>query len=604
MKRLLIFLILPLLLAGCSRPPVTGTAPSTIPTAPEPSGLYAPESELEQSTSGAVRYFPLDEDTYSRILPMGDNLLLLSRDNTRLTLVTGANLVPAVEKELSFHVQHIQTSSQGVAYLDEQNRNLIFLNTMLRETSRMQLPEGLIGKPWLTADWKALYYCTASGLQRLNLDSGISQPVTEQESDSQSVTGIYLNATVVRCEITASDGTILTQMISTANGEILWEGTNLCEIHSAGQNWFARVDQGTVEELLFNRGDAIQNLWLEDSISGMLPLPEQNAVLTFQETAWGDRLYYYDLVTGHRAASVRLKGIQNIHNSCSDASGNGIWLLAQNAALGTDVICHWTPKSSPTTDTTDYTQPHYTRSDPDEQGLQALQEQLHAFQNSHGISLLIGEAVSALPEGLSVETEYLVPAYEECLPLLKRLIRQFPEGFFEKAAQRTPSGLIHIGLVRSFEGQVSDLPALHFRADGDIWIVLALDNALEQNFYHSVSHIIETHLLSTSAVLYDWDKLNPEGFAYDNDYIKNLERDKTMYLQGAVRSFVDTFSMSFEREDRARILEFACMPGNEDLFRCDILQQKLQLLCAGIRDAFLLEGDTFLWERYLPLNSK
>lgn len=599
MKRFLIFLLLPLLLAGCSSPSVVTTAPSTAATAPEPPGLYAPESELEQSTSGAVRYFPLDDNTYSRILPMGDDLLLLSRDNTRLTLVTGTNLVPAVEKELTFHVQHIQTSSRGVAYLDEQSRSMVFLSTTLRETSRLQLPEDLIGKPWLTADWKALYYCTTSGLQRLNLDSGISQLVTAQKSKTQSVTGIYLNDSVIRCEIAASNGMTLTRMISTANGEILWDGANLCEIYSAGQNWFARVDRGSVEELLFNRGDVVGNLWLEDDFSGILSLPEQNAVLTYQETAWGNCLYYYDLVTGHCAASVRVNGIRNIHGVCPDASGNGIWLLAQNVAPGTDVICHWTPKSSPTTDNTDYTQPHYTRSDPDEQGLQTLQEQLHAFQNSNGISLLIGEAVSALPEGLSVETEYLVPAYEEYLPLLKRLIRQFPKGFFEKAAQRTPSGLVHIGLVRSFEGQVSELPVLHFRGDGDIWIVLALDDALEQNFYHSVSHIIETHLLSVSAVLYDWDALNPQGFSYDNDYKKNLDRDETLYLQGAGRSFVDTFSMSFEREDRARILEFACMPGNEDLFRCDILQQKLRLLCAGIRDAFALKGDTYLWEQYL-----
>ena len=604
MKQFLIFLLLPLLLAGCSRPPAPGTAPTTTPTAPEPTGLYAPESELEQSTSGAVRYFPLDDNTYSRILPMGDDLLLLSRDNTRLTLVTGSNLVPAVEKELSFHVQHIQAGPEGVAYLDEQNRTMVFLSTMLRETSRMQLPEDLIGKPWLTDDWNALYYCTAQGLYRLNLDSGISQLVTAQNSVSQSVTGIYMRNSVVRCEIETPEGTSLTRMISTANGEILWEGSNLCQIHSAGQNWFARVDRGSVQELLFNRGDAIQNLWLEDSFSGVLPLPEQHAVLTYRESSWGNRIYYYDLSTGRCASSVRLKGIHGIHDVCPDASGNGVWLLAQNAALGTDVICHWSPNSSPTKDTTDYTQPHYTRSDPDEQGLQALQAQLNVLQTDHSISLLIGEAICQFPEGLFVETEYLVPAYEEYLPLLKRLINQFPEGFFEKAAQRTPSGLIHIGLVRSFDGQVPDLPALHFRKDGDIWIILALDNSLEQSFYHSISHMIETHLLSSSAVLYDWDKLNPAGFSYDNDYKKNLDRDETMYLQGADRSFVDTFSMSFEREDRARILEYACMPGNEALFRCPTLQQKLQLLCAGIRDAFPLEGSAYIWEQYLSQNNQ
>ncbi len=604
MKRFLILLLLPLLLAGCSRPPVTGTEPSTAPTVPEPSGLYDPESELEQSTGGAVQCYPLDDDTYSRILPLGSDLLLVSRDNTRLTLVTGANLVPVIEKEIPFHVQHIQTSPEGVAYWDEESRTVIFLSTTLREISRLQLPQELIGQSWLSPEWDSLYYCTESSLRRLDLSSGISQLVTAQESSSQSVTGVFLNGSVVRCTLTDSDGTTLTRMISSANGEVLWEGTSLYELASAGNDWFARVDQGVVQELLFGSGDTVQNLWLEDTYNGLLPLPEQNAVLTYREAAWGNRVNYYDLATGRRTASVRLKGIQQIRDICPDADGEGIWLLAQNASLGTDVICRWTPGNSPTGDLADYTQAHYTRDDPDTQGLQSLQAQLQALQDTHSISLLIGEAADAVPEGLSVETEYLVPAFQRYIPVLERLLAQFPEDFFAKAAQRTPSGLIHIALVRSFKGQVSDLPVLHFRQDGEIYLILQMDEDLQQNFYHSVSHMIETRLLSSCTALYDWDKLNPEGFSYDNDYRKNLDRDDAQYLQGADRGFIDTFSMSFAREDRARILEYACMPGNEELFQCRILQQKLQMLCAGIREAFFLDGSAYIWEQYLADTSK
>lgn len=604
MKRFVILLLLPLLLAGCSRPPVTGTEPSTAPTVPEPSGLYDPESELEQSTGGAVQCYPLDDDTCSRILPLGSDLLLVSRDNTRLTLVTGANLVPVIEKEIPFHVQHLQTSPEGVAYWDEENRAVIFLSTTLRETSRLQLPQELIGQSWLSPEWNSLYYCTESGLRRLDLGSGISQLVTAQESSSQSVTGVFLNGSVVRCTLTDSDGTTLTRMISCTNGEILWEGTSLYELTSAGNDWFARVDQGVVQELLFGDGDTIQNLWLEDTYNGLLSIPEQNAVLTYREAAWGNRVNYYDLSTGRRCASVRLKGIQQIRDICPDADGEGIWLLAQNASLGTDVICRWTPGDSPTGDLADYTQAHYTRDDPDTQGLQSLQAQLQYLRDTRSIALLIGDAAATVPKGLSVETEYLVPAFEQYVPVLERLLTQFPEDFFAKAAQRTPSGLIHIALVRSFAGQVSDMPVLHFRQDGEIYLILQMDGDLQQNFYHSVSHMIETRLLSSCTALYDWDKLNPEGFSYDNDYRKNLDRDDAQYLQGADRGFIDTFSMSFAREDRARILEYACMPGNEELFQCRILQQKLQMLCAGIREAFFLDGSAYIWEQYLADTSK
>jgi hypothetical protein len=42
------------------------------------------------------------------------------------------------------------------------------------------------------------------------------------------------------------------------------------------------------------------------------------------------------------------------------------------------------------------------------------------------------------------------------------------------------------------------------------------------------------------------------------------------------------------------------MPGNEAYFDAEILQTKLRVICAGIREAFELENnDAYLWEQYL-----
>ena len=59
--------------------------------------------------------------------------------------------------------------------------------------------------------------------------------------------------------------------------------------------------------------------------------------------------------------------------------------------------------------------------------------------------------------------------------------------------------------------------------------------------------------------------------------------------------------MSFPKEDRARVMEYAMLPGNEKLFQAPALQAKLQALCDGIREAYGLEDaeDSFLWEQYL-----
>ena len=61
------------------------------------------------------------------------------------------------------------------------------------------------------------------------------------------------------------------------------------------------------------------------------------------------------------------------------------------------------------------------------------------------------------------------------------------------------------------------------------------------------------------------------------------------------------YSMSFPKEDRARIMEFAMTEGNAACFQSKTMQAKLKLLCQGIREAFGLRKspETFLWEQYL-----
>ena len=72
-------------------------------------------------------------------------------------------------------------------------------------------------------------------------------------------------------------------------------------------------------------------------------------------------------------------------------------------------------------------------------------------------------------------------------------------------------------------------------------------------------------------------------------------------MQPDTRSFVDTYSMSYPKEDRARIFEYAMTAGNAPLFAASPLQYKLKMLCQGIREAFGLKKspENFLWEQYL-----
>ena len=140
---------------------------------------------------------------------------------------------------------------------------------------------------------------------------------------------------------------------------------------------------------------------------------------------------------------------------------------------------------------------------------------------------------------------------------------------------------------------------MEYLLDGNVYIVLELEDELEQTFYHALFHVIDPLILSNSIAYYKWNDLNPSGFQYDNDYIKNLERDGSKYLDGDKRWFIDTYSMSFAVEDRARIFEYAMQPGNESYFTGDTMQKKLKMLCKGIREVFQLEAESYPWEQYL-----
>ena len=108
-------------------------------------------------------------------------------------------------------------------------------------------------------------------------------------------------------------------------------------------------------------------------------------------------------------------------------------------------------------------------------------------------------------------------------------------------------------------------------------------------------HIIDSRVLTFCKAYDDWNKLNPKGFSYGSSAASY------QWLDGPERAFPDAASMTYPKEDRARIMAYSMMRGNESVFESDTMQKKLRQLCLGIREAFGLKKstDTFLWEQYL-----
>lgn len=589
MKVWLLLLVLPLLLAGCGKEP-TETEPTAAPT--EPPGLYDPGNALTDATFGAVRAFLPENSGFHTALPLGENLLLAA--DGVLVLTEGHRLNPVLTVRLNY--DKLYSVPGGIACWSKAEGRILFLNELLRQISSLQLPEDCGGEPFLTPDGKMLYYSSGDQIRAFDLITGIIRPVFHSPEKQVTLTAILNDGAVLRC---AADDEIL--ILSAETGEILASGQDFESLVAEGGGFFLRLTDAQVPQLVFGTKDGeTGTVWnIEGGV--LYPMPAWDVLLVVCSVTDGCRIDKYDLASGKREASVTLPGVTEVWDI--RIREDGIWFFCD--ADG-ETLCCWNTANSALDEDTVYTEPFYTREDPDTEGLAELSEQANELAQRFGIEIAIGEGVMEyMPADFAFIPEHMIQVYEKYLSTVERVLSQFPEGFFAKAMEPR-GGVLRLCLVRSIQGN-AELGTLDQNQGIQFWngqdgcVAVALDDGLEQSLNHVLMHVMESRIFNKVLTLDKWHTLNPTDFLYDNDYVANVNREDTQYLEGEGRYFIDSFSMSFAREDRARIFEYAATPGNEEYFRSSHMQAKLRTLCSAIRQAFGLtkyEG-TLIWEQYL-----
>ena len=599
MKRWLALLAIALLFSGCS----TATPqenendpPATLPQIPSlmAPALYDEGNPIEEATNGAVKaYLPENGCTY--IASMGRNIVLFGKDSMmllrgeRLTEVASVT-IPDLPKPDS---GMLQIRNDGIAYYDAKENQIVFLNQFFREVGTFSLPEDITGGVYLSPDWKQFYYCSAEGVHALDLDIGVSRLLKAQKADWQGIIGGFLNGTVLRCTLAQEDGTQSTMLLSAETGTVLAEGDYLQKMQGNGDCYYVKANKnyifGVLEEQPIN---------LKPEGKGKLyPIPDGKGAIYLIKTETGCRLDYYDIVAGKRTASVNLNDITKL-SGVFGANGM-VWFTAS------DTLYRWNTAQSAVADQRTYIVPHYHYGNPDEQGLAGIGQQVERLEKRYGVEILYWNEVEGLaPWDYSFTVEYRTEPYAAYFSRLENALAKFPKGFFKTISKWSDSGKLNILLVRGIYGGVetdkyASASGIQFHANGDAYIALTVGEDLDSWFYHELGHLLDNRILSTTNAYSNWKSLNPWDFNYDNDYIKNQDRTDTRYLEGDRRHFVDFYSMSFAVEDRSRIFEYACMPGNEEIFASAPMQRKLKTICQGIRKAFDLDGETYLWEQYL-----
>lgn len=618
MKRL-IPILLALLLCGCAPQTEPTPPPATQPAITEPAptvSLYDADSGLESATDGAIRVYPLNRFDCTAIAPMGTDILVFSNPvSTTVTRYSGDDLYVVASQEIGHGVHPsspaVVISENGLTYYDSYENQLVYLNGALEEVKRTDLPDSLRDVPALSADRTQLYYCTADALRCLDLETGLDRLVKELYFSLQTPTALHCGDTVISCLVEDTVGNRSQLFISTETGRLLYETFEETAVHTKDSFYFAVYQDGIYPELLV--GDSEQGPTLLRPYtygSTFHALMENKAAVLVTENAACNTLQldYYELQSGRQTASVTIADTDAPFGFL--AARDSIWFLRYDPQYGCEVLCQWDISRSATGDTSSCLSTRYSMEKPDYDGIAACRQIADRLSARYGVQVLLWtDATAFQPWDYTLIPEHQVPVIRNELKELETFLSLYPQGFLQTAAATTACGRIQICLVRSILGNTDASESFdevvglqYWDSNTNAYLSLSASrNLLIQNACHEMFHIIDSRVLTLCKAYDDWDELNPKGFEYDHDYIANLSREEPQWLDGPERAFIDRYSMSYPREDRARIMEYAMTDGNEHCFESETMQKKLRQLCIGIREAFGLKHYTqpLLWEQYL-----
>lgn len=589
MRKLFVIVLACLLLAGCGAAPAADVAePDSTPAAessqPEAVGLYDPDSQVEAQTGGAVRVYPLGDGQYSGVIPMGQRLLVVSSEGD-ITMLEGdaGQIVATKATDLSsnWSEMELRANDQSVGYYAQESREVVILDAILQEVRRVSLPEGIQGKPAIHLRQDEVFYCVENEIRALNIQTGISRLVRSHSCVSQELVGSYFDDTVLGCRIVDSQGVESIVYLYVENGQVVNVDKTLGDLQTYGQTYFGVRTDDTTTQTLFGNADG-ETMCLHVEGMNVTPALALGGAVDYDTVNQSLEVEFYDFESGKRTAQVTLDGVATPKVVVADESY--VWLLCDQ------VLYRWDLEASAVSEDTVYTGALYTAASPDTEGLAQCKARAEELGQTYGITIRIWE--DAVSPGYAVQTEYQVSVIRDALDQLEATLSQLPEGFLDT------TGNIQVDLVRSVE---ADRDAVQYWSGSQCCVIVPCQEA-QKYFVWGLAYAVDARVLGNSRDFDFWDDLNPRGFEYTYDYKENAAREDVQeYLEGEDRAFVDQIAMSFPTEDRARIFAAAVMPGNASVFEPDTMQEKLELLCEAIREAFDLEDSTqiFPWEQYL-----
>ena len=236
---------------------------------------------------------------------------------------------------------------------------------------------------------------------------------------------------------------------------------------------------------------------------------------------------------------------------------------------------------------------------------QELYTKAKAIGYKHGIEIRIAEQMDEDYFDYKVEESLNEEQINSALDILGEELLAYPEGFFDQLLYGSIREIeIHLaGTLTNLEipeGEINGFASYSGFAQtrgGKAVIVLDVNEGdnLRNFLHHELFHLTDDKLSFDATIRKDamyseeaWMELNPEGFEYAGN---TFHLPETIYDEEYDLWFIDTYSRTMSKEDRARIMEYAMLGDYNMFLLAPHRQAKLEYLNKCIRDAF----DTFGW---------
>lgn len=566
------FYLLPLLLllSGCSMKPADRVNPAQT--------LWIPE-QSEASTDADSRYYRVHDKKVLALYPVGKGIAAVyeEENNVCIVLCTGENLTSSAAvqlEEVSFSDISLRKSHEGLLIADRESAQLLLLDDNLRETARMALPGDYDSGGCIASG--RFYYSTGTAIRVLDGGDGTNRLIKKMPCEDAGIS-IAPEGNIAVCIM--RDGEPETQILAPHNGTCLERIAGHLRLSGSGA-----VHTGEYSD----PGGELLVSWKEAQNPTAFLLPAGCRLLTFSpdgvyaltfEKATGT-VNLYNAWEGMLLCSRSVPG-QVVSAALDNWGEISILLSGEEGAR----LLRWKPILK-AAKAQDLPGAPFCRMDGE---VKSAMEQCREIARK--LSRDAGVPITIKPSGQwDLKPEYQPVRLKAALDNLSQCLQYFPEDFFALL----PLDGLTIELVSAGAADPPDAGGYSCRGEGRMVVGIVAGTGQEGwALFHSLSHLLDTKVLTACSAYDNWDQLNPGEFRYGIPGNEEAPEFRAC--------FPSERAMASPAEDRAELFALSVQPGQGTLFQNAAMQRKLLRLCTGLRNVLDMQDcpTIFRWEQYL-----